>query len=84
MKSLNEIPIGTKAIITHIDIDNIKHKSYLYDLGLCVNTAITAMFASPCGDPKAYFVKNSLIGLRNEDAKNIKVKLYTGDNYEAQ
>ena len=53
--------------------ENIKRR--LLDLGLCENTKITPIFKSFFGDPTAYSVRGTLIAIREDDSKNIFVKL---------
>ena len=51
--------------------DNLKER--LQDLGLTLNTEIKMLYKSPFNDPCSYLIKNSVIALRNSDAKNIIV-----------
>lgn len=46
----------------------------LMDLGLLPGTLIEAEVSSPMGDPVAYRVRDSLIALRSEQARNIQVE----------
>ena len=46
----------------------------LMDLGLLPGTTIEAEVSSPMGDPVAYRVRDSLIALRSEQARNIQVE----------
>ena len=45
----------------------------LMDLGILPGTTITAEFVSPSGDPTAYKIRDTLIGLRQDQAKLIYV-----------
>ncbi len=44
------------------------------DLGILPGTVIKAEMVSPSGDPTAYLIRQSLIGLRREQADNIFIK----------
>ncbi len=44
------------------------------DLGIVPGTIVTAEFNSPGGDPTAYSIRHSLIGLRKEQADYITVE----------
>ena len=47
----------------------------LMDLGMLPGTTIEAEMSSPMGDPVAYRVRDALIALRKEQARNIKIEL---------
>ena len=71
--SLLDLEINSSAKITYINVNkNIKRR--LLDLGIIENTIITPIFKSISGNPIAYEVRNIIIAIRNEDAKNIFVK----------
>ena len=48
-------------------------KRRLYDIGLIKDTKIKLLFKSPSNKIKAYLIKDSIIAIRNRDAKNIEV-----------
>ena len=71
---LNKVKLNKTVIIHSLYCkENIKRR--LLDLGLCENTKITPIFKSFFGDPTAYSVRGSLIAIRENDSKNIFVKL---------
>lgn len=71
---LSNLPIGKKAKIISINCNyNIKRR--LLDLGIIENSNITPVFRSPFKDPTAYLIRGTIIALRNEDTKNIIVKI---------
>lgn len=77
LKTLNNIKLDKKFIIKEINIDgNLKNR--LLDLGFIKGNEITCIYESPSKNPRAYKILNSVIALRNEDAKNILVE---GDKY---
>ncbi len=47
------------------------------DLGIVPGTIVTAEFTSPGGDPTAYSIRHSLIGLRKEQADYIMIEKVT-------
>ncbi len=71
--SLNQLAIGQKAKIVNLDgLGPLK--SRILDLGIINGTTIEALHHSPSGDPTAYFVRGTVIALRQEDAKKIIVQ----------
>lgn len=71
--NLLDLNIGEEAIIRELKTDN-SLKFRLQDIGFLKNTKIKVLHSSPSGDPRAYFIKNTTIALRNKDAKNIIVQ----------
>ena len=47
----------------------------LKDMGFVHGAGIECVYAGPFGDPVAYFVKGTLIAVRNEDAEKIDVEI---------
>jgi DtxR family Mn-dependent transcriptional regulator len=47
----------------------------LLDLGITPGTMITSEFISPSGDPVAYRIRDALIALRKQQAKNIRIQV---------
>lgn len=71
--NLNELPLNTVGIIDELNCNgNIRRR--LLDLGLVKGTKITPVFKSPSGDPTAYEIRRTLIALRKEDSKLIKLR----------
>ena len=48
-----------------------KNKQLLTNLGITKNTKIKCLYKSPFKDPTAYLVKNVILAIREEDAKQI-------------
>lgn len=72
--TLNKLPLGTSAKILNINCaSNIKRR--FLDLGFIKNTNITPILKSPSGDPVAFEIRGTVIAVREEDAKLIKVAL---------
>jgi Fe2+ transport system protein FeoA len=74
MKKTNLTQINPNEKVT-IDSNNIKgnNKHHLENLGFIKGNQITYLYPSLNKNPKAYLIKNTIIALRNEDAKNIIV-----------
>ena len=71
--NLNELPLNIVGIIDELNCNgNIRRR--LLDLGLVKGTKITPVFKSPSGDPTAYEIRRTLIALRKEDSKLIKLR----------
>jgi len=70
--SLDNILPKEKCIVKYILFDD-KIKMRILDLGIIENTTIEVLYKSPFNDPTAYFVRGSVIALRNDDAKKIIV-----------
>ena len=52
---------------------NIRRR--LLDLGLVKGAKITPVLVSPSKDPRAFEIRGTLIAIRKEDAKHIKIKI---------
>lgn len=46
----------------------------LNDLGLLEGSRIVCLYPSAFGDPKAYLVRGSILGIRNRDAAKILIR----------
>ena len=70
--SLDRLPLGVTGIVDCVNCnENIKNR--IYDFGIMENSVIVPLFKSPFGDPSAYYVKNAVVALRNNDCKDIIV-----------
>lgn len=71
---LNQLELDKEGIIESIDCDtNIKRR--LLDLGLVKGTKIIPILVSPSKDPRAFIVRGSIIAIRKEEAKKIKLNI---------
>lgn len=77
--NLLDLNIGEEGIISEVKTEN-SLKFRLQDIGFLKNTKIKVLHSSPSGDPRAYFIKNTTIALRNKDAKNILVQKEGGES----
>ena len=72
IENLNQLPLNKSGKINKIECgEGIKRR--LLDMGLVKGTEITPILISPSGDPRAFLVRGTIIVIREEDAKNIKL-----------
>lgn len=72
--NLNQLPLNKSGKINKIECDEgIKRR--LLDMGLVKGTEIMPILISPSGDPRAFLVRGTIIAIREEDAKNIKINI---------
>lgn len=75
MLKLNELKKGNIGIINNIQCkDHVKVR--LMDMGFNKGDKIKLILVSPSKTIKAYLIKNTLISLRDSDAKKIEVEEY--------
>ncbi len=74
VEDLSQLPLNKNGIIDKIECDEgIKRR--LLDMGLVKGTNIVPILVSPSGDPRAFLVRGTIIAIREDDAKNIKIKM---------
>ena len=71
---LDEVHTGLKCIVESVESKGMLRRRML-DLGIIKGTVVEVLQESPAGDPIAYFIRGTVIALRNEDARKIKVKI---------
>ena len=71
IENLNQLPLNKSGKIECGE--GIKRR--LLDMGLVKGTEITPILISPSGDPRAFLVRGTIIAIREEDAKNIKINI---------
>ena len=68
--SLKNLKKGDSFVIKEIKTDgNLRQR--LLDIGFVPKTRIKCVRISPFGDPKAFFVRGTVIALRNSDSEKI-------------
>ncbi len=77
--NLNELPTGQHGVIKEANVSSTV-KRRLLDLGMIEGTKIKLLYKSPFGDPKAYLIRGSVIALRDEDSKKIKIEFEDDKN----
>lgn len=72
---LSSLAIGETAEVVAISpASRGAERRRLLDLGILPGTKITAETRSPSGDPTAYIIRGALIALRQNQAKQIKIR----------
>lgn len=70
---LSQLPLNKNGKIKEIKCEeSIKRR--MLDLGLVKGTNIVPVLVSPSKDPRAFWVRGSIIAIREEEAKCIKVE----------
>lgn len=70
--NLSQLPLNETGVIKDVKCDgNIKRR--LLDMGLVKGTKIIPVLVSPSKDPRAFFVRGTIIAIRKEDAEKIQI-----------
>ena len=72
LSTLDQLPVGSAATVSGLAFTGSKRRRML-DLGFVPGAAVSALQASPWGDPVAYGVRGAVIALRRDDARNIAI-----------
>lgn len=73
IENLSQLPLNKNGRIDEIKCDEgIKRR--LLDMGLVKGTNIVPILVSPSRDPRAFLVRGTIIAIRKDDAKHIKIK----------
>jgi len=70
--TLDQLPLGITGTIQSISDDSTS-KQRLLDFGLIKGSSITPLFHSCFQNPTAYEIRGSVIAIRKEDAKRIRI-----------
>lgn len=71
--TLKNLELNTSAKILNIDCsDQIKKR--LIDLGFIKGSSIIPVLISPSGNIRAYYIKDTLLALRDNETQNITVE----------
>lgn len=72
--NLSQLPLNKDGIIQELKCEgNIRRR--LLDMGLVKGTKITPVLVSPSKDPRAFFVRGSIIAIRKEDAEKVDIEI---------
>lgn len=72
--NLSQLPLNKSGKIEIVECDEgIKRR--LLDMGLVRGTNIVPILISPSGDPRAFLVRGTIIAIRKEDSRNIKIRI---------
>lgn len=72
--SLDKLQKGQTSIVKDIKCDEYK-KRIFQDIGIINGTKISCVQKSFKGDPIAFYIRGSIMALRNDDTKNIFVNV---------
>ena len=73
-ETLVDLKTGEKGRVTHLSFKcQGSERQRLIALGILPGTVIEVEMTSPLGDPVAYRIRDTLIGLRKEQAQLIQV-----------
>lgn len=70
--SLSQLPVGSLGKVVSMELTGLLRRRVL-DLGMVPGTPIQCIRKNPAGDPTAYLVRETIVALRSEDAKLIKI-----------
>ena len=70
---LSTLKPGEKSNVLHLEIKGLLRRRIL-DLGIVPGTILTCIGKAPAGDPIAYLVRDTVIALRCEDARQIYIE----------
>ncbi|GEN36494.1 MULTISPECIES: FeoA family protein [Aneurinibacillus] len=70
---LSELAPGGRAKVLELSAEGLVRRRLL-DLGVVPQTIVEVILRSPIGDPTAYRIRGTTIGLRREDARRIMVE----------
>ncbi len=72
--ALSDAKVGTSGVLESVDLsDDISH--YLAHLGFLPGASVEVLRRAPAGDPTVYRIDGVEVGLRNETARHIYLKL---------
>lgn len=78
MTTLDQLPIGASGTVVRLHSQGANRRRML-DLGILPGTRILAETRSPLGDPVAYRIREALIALRREQARQIEIDTLHGE-----
>jgi len=70
--NLSKLPVGATAYVQRLHAEGAIRRRLL-DIGFTQNAPVSCLYQSPAGDPRAYLIRDAVIALRSEDAKQIEV-----------
>jgi len=69
---LKNLKLNSTGIIQEIKCSPEIKKRFI-DLGFISGTEITPVLTSPSGNIRAYYIKSTLLAIRDQDSKNILI-----------
>jgi ferrous iron transport protein A len=72
--ALSDAKVGSAGVVDRLDLpEEVSH--YLAHLGFLPGASVEILRRAPAGDPRVYRIDGVEVGLRNETAKHIFLKL---------
>jgi Fe2+ transport system protein FeoA len=76
--ALSNAKVGSAGVVERIDLpEEVSH--HLAHLGFLPGTQVEILRRAPAGDPRVYRIDGVEVGLRNETAKHIFLKIKKED-----
>lgn len=72
--TLNNLQLNTPAKIINIHCNNQIKKRFI-DLGFIKGSTIIPVLTSPSGNIRAYYIKDTLLALRDAETQNITIEM---------
>lgn len=72
MRTLYDLALGERARIQRLRLDGEMSRR-LSELGFLPGSEIVCLLKSPLGDPRAYWICDTLIALRGQDARGVEL-----------
>ncbi|MCA9765136.1 MAG: ferrous iron transport protein A [Carnobacterium sp.] len=72
---LSKLTSNHSVVVTKVAHPDAQMQQRLMDLGFYPGGVVKLVLVSPKKDPKAFEVRGTVIAIRNEDAKYIRVEL---------
>ncbi len=79
---LSEAKVGSAGVVEQIDLPE-EVSNYLAHLGFLPGTAVEVLRRAPAGDPTVYRIDGVEVGLRNETARHIYLRVTSGPKSHA-
>lgn len=74
LTALSEATVGSAGVVEQIDLPE-EISNYLAHLGFLPGTSVEVLRRAPAGDPTVYRIDGVEVGLRNETARKIYLRL---------
>ena len=71
-QTLADLRPGDSALLTEVETRGAMRRRLL-DLGLIPGAQVSCTLRSPAGDPSAYLIRGSVIALRAQDARTMRI-----------
>ena len=77
--ALSEAKVGSAGVVEQIDLPE-EVSNYLAHLGFLPGTSVEVLRRAPAGDPTVYRIDGVEVGLRNETARHIYLRVTSEPN----